>query len=449
MPSEGSSAFQVDSTGDHPPDRQGRAGFRGAELLTAFAAFATYFCMYAFRKPFTAGLYEGQEFLGFGLKSVLVTSQLCGYMLSKFIGIRVVSEMPRAKRAIAMIGLMLAAELALVGFAYLPTALQVLMLFLNGLMLGMVFGLVLAFLEGRRHTEALAAGLCASFIVASGVVKSVGRWLVVSWGVPEFEMPFLTGLIFLLPMLFFVWVLHRSPDPTAEDRKLRSVRPALTRTQRWEFLKTYLPGLTALLFVYVALTVIRTIRDDFGVEIWKALGVHDDSSIFAQSETIVAIVATVLNAFAIFIVRNLSALKAAVALMCGGFAIVVGATVGQWSGSFSPFVFMVAVGVGLYLPYVAFHTTVFERLVAASSKAGNLGFLMYLADAIGYLGYSAVMIWKTADPHKGEIFPAFRSLLLLTSGASVVALLFAVIYFVRVLSREQEELTGQGSGAAS
>lgn len=409
----------------------------GAALLTAFAAFATYFCMYGFRKPFTAGLYEGQEFFGFGLKAVLVTSQLCGYMLSKFIGIKVVSEMPKSRRAVAMISLMLLAELALVGFAFFPTALKVVMLFLNGLALGMIFGLVLAYLEGRKHTEALAAGLCASFIMSSGVVKSVGRWLVENKNVSEFQMPYVTGLIFLLPMLVAVWLLHRSPDPTDEDRHLRTERSPMTRTQRWEFFGTYLPGLTALLFVYVVLTVIRTIRDDFGVEIWQALGVEEKPAVFAQSETIVAVVATLLNALAICIVRNLSAMKAAVTLMCVGFFVVAGAAIGQWSNLLSPFVFMVACGIGLYIPYVAFHTTVFERLIAASSRTGNLGFLMYLADAVGYLGYAAVMIWKTASPDKSGIFLSFRMMLLVASGACVVALIFAMQYFQRVLTAEQ------------
>ena len=84
--------------------------------------------------------------------------------------------------------------------------------FLNGLPLGMIFGLVLAFLEGRKCTEALAAGLCASFIVSSGVVKSVGRWLIVNQGYSEFEMPWITGLIGIVAVTTlssgaqYVWV---------------------------------------------------------------------------------------------------------------------------------------------------------------------------------------------------------------------------------------------------
>jgi hypothetical protein len=63
---------------------------------------------------------------------------------------------------------------------------------------------------------------------------------------------------------------------------------------------------------------------------------------------------------------------------------------------------MVLLGLGLYLPYVAVHTTVFERLIAMTGDPGNIGYLMYLADAFGYLGYVAVMILKLlAKPDHG------------------------------------------------
>jgi len=410
---------------------------RTSTFIAALAAFSTYFCMYAFRKPFTAATFADQEFLGLGLKTVLVLSQLCGYMLSKFIGVKVVSEMPRSRRAIMMVSLMAIAELALVGFALLPTPGKVLMLFLNGLPLGMVFGLVLAYLEGRRHTEALAAGLCASFIVSSGVVKSVGRWLIVDHGVSEFDMPYITGLMFFLPMLFFVWLLQRTPDPNHEDHRLRTERSVMTKIERSAFFRAYLPGLSMLLFVYIGLTVIRTMRDDFAVEIWQAQGVEKQPAVFAQSELVVAIVATLINALAICIVGNLAALTAATLLMCAGFVVVAGAAVGQWTGHLAAFPFMVACGVGLYIPYVAFHTTVFERLIAASPRPGNLGFLMYLADSIGYLGYATVVTWKMIDPPGTGIFPFFRSGLLLASVLCILALLFALRYFHNVLSKEE------------
>ena len=69
------------------------------------AAFGTYFCMYGFRKPFTAATYGDETIAGVGLKTVLVTAQVLGYSISKFIGIKVISEMPPGSRAKTLIGL--------------------------------------------------------------------------------------------------------------------------------------------------------------------------------------------------------------------------------------------------------------------------------------------------------------------------------------------------------
>ena len=104
------------------------------------AAFGTYFCMYAFRKPFSAGTFEGMELAGIGFKTVLITSQVIGYTLSKFIGIKYVSEVSPSKRAISILFLIGMAELFLLLFGLVPAPYNFVMLFLNGLPLGMVFG---------------------------------------------------------------------------------------------------------------------------------------------------------------------------------------------------------------------------------------------------------------------------------------------------------------------
>ena len=76
-------------------------------LYATVAAFCTYACMYAFRKPFTAASFEGFEYWGVELKTLLIISQVFGYTLSKFMGIKVVSEMTPGRRAktILMLGL--------------------------------------------------------------------------------------------------------------------------------------------------------------------------------------------------------------------------------------------------------------------------------------------------------------------------------------------------------
>jgi hypothetical protein len=70
---------------------------------------------------------------------------------------------------------------------------------------------------------------------------------------------------------------------------------------------------------------------------------------------------------------------------------------------------MVLLGLGMYVPYVAVHTTVFERLVALTRERANIGFLMYLADAVGYLGYAAVMLARSAQPRHENFLALFLS----------------------------------------
>src|SRR3954447_10757275 len=79
-------------------------------LLSMYAAvcsFCVYFCMYAFRKPFTAAGFTGMSFLNIDYKVWLVTAQVIGYMLSKFYGIKFISGMRGEKRAITIVKLIL------------------------------------------------------------------------------------------------------------------------------------------------------------------------------------------------------------------------------------------------------------------------------------------------------------------------------------------------------
>ncbi len=358
----------------------------------ATAAFATYFCMYGFRKPFTAATFaDAAEVGGIDFKTVVVATQVLGYTLSKFIGIKVISEMPPRRRAVAILLLIAVAEVGLVIFGVLPRPWNVAGLFLNGLSLGMVFGLVLGFLEGRRLTEALAAGLCASFILADGVTKSVGTWLL-DKGITEYWMPSVAGLIFLVPLCIGVWMLARIPSPTQHDIEARTARPTLTRTERWSLFGRYAGGLSLLVAMYLLVTVIRSIRADFAPELWKELGEDGKPAIFTRSEMYVALGVLLVNGLAACIRNNRLAFFVSLGTCCFGFLLITAALVSHQQSVIRPFPFMVLVGLGLYLPYVAMHTTVFERLLAMTRERGNLGFLMYVADAFGYLGYVAVMI---------------------------------------------------------
>jgi len=394
--------------------------------------------MYGFRKPFTAATFAEVTALGLGFKTVLVVSQVFGYMVSKFLGIKIIAEMPPERRAIGILGLIAAAELALLLFAVVPQPWNAACLFLNGLALGMVFGLVLGFLEGRQCTEALTAGLCASFILADGVTKSLGAWLLAR-GVPEVWMPAAAGLLFLAPLVLGVWMLSRIPPPDAGDVAARAERARLSHTDRWSLFGRYAGGLSLLIVMYLAVTILRSIRADFAPEIWRGLGQTAPPEIFTQSEIWVALGVLAVNGSAIFIRDNRRAFFAALATCGLGFVLIALALAGRRMGSLDGFWLMVLIGLGLYLPYVAMHTTVFERLLAMTRDRGNIGFLMYVADAIGYLGYVAVMLGREILKARGELADAqtnangfvefFILVAWLTCGVSLVCLALSWRYF--------------------
>jgi len=373
-----------------------------AAVWAVVAAFGAYFCMYAFRKPFTAAGYEGASVAGVGLKTALVTAQVLGYTLSKFVGIRLVSELPPRLRAAGVVGLVCVAELALVASAVVPRPWTVACLFVNGLPLGMVFGLVLAPLEGRRLTELLAAGLCASFILADGVMKSVGAELLVR-GVPEAWMPAAAGGLFLGPTAVFAAMLHLIHPPTEADRAARSPRGTMRRADRQVFLARHGRVVASIVAVYVLLTVVRSIRADFAPEIWRALGVEAAPAAFTQTEFWVALVVLAASGAAVLVHDNGRGFAAALATCLMGFVILAVTLVLHEAGLLEAFPFMVLTGLGLYLPYVTIHTAVFERLLALAREPGTVGYLMTLADAFGYLAYVVVMLSRgllagRADP---------------------------------------------------
>ncbi len=392
------------------------------------AAFGTYFCMYAFRKPFTAAEFRDAEVLGMSFKTILVTSQVIGYALSKFIGIKIISEMRPSGRGRSLLLLIAISQAALVLFAIVPRPWNAILMFFNGLPLGMVFGLVMGFLEGRRVTEALTAGLCASFILADGAMKSVGAWLL-TIGVSEDWMPAAAGGLFTIPLIVGVTVLARTPPPGVLDIRARSERTPMTGDDRWLLVQRYGIGLTMLVVMYLLVTILRSVRADFATEIWIGLGEPAAPARFTTSEILVALGVVGINGGMVFVRDNRWAFFLSLLTCLVGFALIAAALVGRSLGV-SAFGFMVMVGLGLYLPYVAVHATIFERLLAMTRGRGNIGFLMYVADSTGYLGYVGCMLFKGVFSQKEEFLPFFTTLCWLTVALSLVCILISIGYFM-------------------
>ncbi len=395
------------------------------------AAFGTYFCMYGFRKPFTAGKFEGADIWGLTPKDLLVVAHVCGYMVSKFVGISVIAGMNPRWRVAALLGLIGFSHLALLLFAVAPAPWNAACLFLNGLPLGMVFGLVMGFLEGRRATEALAAGLCVSFIVADGVTKTVGEAVMTEFGVPEPWMPFAAGCVFALPLLLFAWMLTRIPPPSAADVDHRSARTPMTRADRRQLFRRYAPGLVMLVAMYLLVTILRSLRADFAPELWKSLGYENPKWLFTLTELLVGFGVLVATGAAVLIRDNRTAFFASLVTSAVGFGLVAVALAGHAGGWLGGFWFVVLSGLGLYLPYVSVHVSVFERLIAMTRSVGNLGFLMYLADSFGYLGYVGLLVADKLVGLTADKLDLFLGGATLAAPASVALLAAAAVYFRR------------------
>lgn len=365
-------------------------------LYATAAAFSTYFCMYAFRKPFAAARFEGEYFLGseIGLKTAFVVSQLLGYTVSKYIGIKVCPEVRPGRRAGMLVLLILGAELALVGFAVLPKDLKVVAIFCNGLPLGMVWGLVVWYLEGRLTSELLLAGLACSYIVSSGAVKDVGRWLISAYGVNEAAMPMLTGLLFLPPFLLSTWLLSQLPPPTDADQAARARRSTMNVASRLTFFRRLFLGIVLLLIARLLTTAFRDYRDNYGVELFGALGYHGDPTLFTRTEVAVAFGVMISLALLNLIRSNRAGVVGAHILMMAGLIVMAASTLLLDAGLIGGLGWMIFVGLGSYMAYVPHDSVVFDRIIASTRVPGTAVFAIYLADATGYTGSIGLPLLK-------------------------------------------------------
>jgi hypothetical protein len=417
-------------------------------MLSVYAAlvtFCTYSCMYAFRKPFSVATFDGLSYAGINLKILFVIAQLVGYTLSKFAGIRIISEMKTHHRAVSIVGLIIFSGLMLLVFPLVPTPFNILFMFLNGVPLGMVWGLVFSYIEGRRTTEFMGSVLATSFIFSSGFVKSIGKKLMNNLHVDQFWMPIATGALFILPLLLFVFLLEQIPEPSDEDKAHRTERLPMTAKERKDFVMHFLPGIIVLVAVYVFISVIRDFRDNFVADIWKELGVNDDE-IFTRTETWISVAILGLMSLLMIVRNNFKAVQLNHLMVACGF-VITGISTYLYANHFIPaFSWMVLNGLGLYMGYIPFNIIFFERLIAATNKPANVGFLIYIADSFGYLGSIGVLLFKNFGHAKMSYGNFFIGALYATAVAGIVLTLFSYFYFTNKIGAEQrlnDSLNGQ------
>ena len=361
-------------------------------LYASVLIFLVYTCAYAYRKPFTAAIYEGEILWGFDVKILYVLSEIIGYALSKFIGVRILPSMKAGHRIYYIIGLLTFSEVALLGFALLPVPLKVCSIFLSGLPLGMIWGVIFSYIEGRRISEILNVGLSVALIVSSGLVKTLGQFVMDNLHVSEYWMPFTTGLLVYPVMLLCSWLLNQIPAPNEQDIIQRTKRAPMDGKDRRKFLRQFFWGICMLVVFYGALTVFRELRDSFAADIWKELHI-EGAMIFTQTEVPIAVFVLVLMFLIVFVRNNRLALNIIYCIAVTGGSLMVFSTLLYVYGFLSPIWWMILSGLGLYMGYIPF-TYLIERLIASLRVVSTAVFIIYLADSFGYLGTTGVFMVK-------------------------------------------------------
>lgn len=407
-------------------------------VFAAVAAFGAYTSMYAFRKAFAAGTFTGQQYLHVDYKVWLVIAQVIGYMCSKFYGIKFIAEVNRKNRARYILTLIGLAWAALLAFAFVPAPWNIFCLLLNGFPLGLIWGLVFGYLEGRRSTEFMASVLSISLIFASGFVKTIGRTLLTVFHVNEFTMPFLTGAVFVLPMLLFVFCLELVPPPTLKDKQLRAERTPMTAAERKLFIMRFLPGIFFTLIIYLLLTIMRDVRDNFEVEIWATFGIKSNS-IYTSIDAIISIVVLAAMSLLILVKKNLKAFSIIhFMIICG--CVLSGVSTLLFSlnliGAVS---WMTMAGLGLYLGYIPYNAIFFDRMIAAFNYKSNVGFLMYVADSAGYLGSVSVLLIKEFSRPNISWGIFFKEGVMIVAIVGGICSVLSLLYFRQTAKRDQKE----------
>lgn len=355
-------------------------------------ALLSYSLVYALRKPYTAAMFAGYEVFGMDYKVVVTIIQIIGYAISKFIGIKLISELKPENRLRILLGSVGIAEIGLIMFAMLPMPYNMAGMFLNGLSLGCMWGIIFSFLEGRRVTDILASLLGVSIVFSSGMAKSIGLFVTDTLKVSEFWMPALIGAVALPLLTLCAFTLNKLPQPTPEDIACKTKREPLDRKQRKKLYMDFLPFLTLIFFANVLLVILRDIKEDFLVNI---IDVSNYSTwLFAKVDSVVTVVILIAFGLMVYVKNNLKALYILLGLIIMGMITMSVISFGHDAIQLDTVTWLLVQSFCLYLAFLAFQTIFFDRFIACFHIRGNVGYFIALNDFLGYTGTIIVLVMK-------------------------------------------------------
>jgi hypothetical protein len=268
------------------------------------------------------------------------------------------------------------------------------------------------------------------------MVKSIGAMLI-GMGISDMWMPFATGGVFFPIMIISVFLLNQIPEPNPEDEALRTKRKVMNYEERVSLFVKYSGALIFLIIGYLMLTTLRDLRDNFAAEMWVSMGFAGSPSVFTLTEIPVSLIILVVLGLLFIIKSNFKALMVSHFIIILGFMILGVSTYMFSLQIISPMLWVILTGAGLYLGYVPFNSMFFDRMIAAFNIKGNVGFLIYLADSIGYLGSLGVLLYKNFGKGEMSYLNFFISSSYFVSAVGIILVLLSARVFI-LKSKERE-----------
>lgn len=403
-------------------------------LWAGGAALLSYSLVYALRKPFTSASFNEMEVFGMEYKVVVIIIQIIGYVVAKFIGIKLISELKKENKLKFIFSSVLLAEISLLFFALLPTPYNLIPMFFNGLSLGCMWGIIFSFLEGRKVTDILASLLGASQIISSGAAKSLGLYVMQTFHIDQFWMPALIGACAMPILLLLGYSLTRLPQPNAEDILLKSKRKTLNGKERKEIFFMYMPLLIMLFTANSLLVIVRNIKEDFLVDIINVS--QYNSWLFTVIDAIIVAIILTIIGLMVWVKNNLYAIHILLTLIIIVTSGMIFISFNYQSISLDPIAWLFFQSLCLYISYQIFQTIFFDRFIACFKINGNVGFFIAINDFVGYAGAVCVLFLK-------ELFnPAvnWTSFYNWISGSvGIICLIFYIFSFIYIHQRYKKE----------
>jgi len=236
-------------------------------------------------------------------------------------------------------------------------------------------------------------------------------------------------MVFIPILIIGIWMLSCIPEPNQEDIALRTERVPMDAANRIKFFKLFWPGIFLVVAIYVGLTVFRDLRDNFAVELWTELGYLKTPWILVFAEIPIAIIVLAIIGSMILIKNNKKAfyLSITLCIVAGIFFLI--STFLFEAKLFNPIYWMILMGLLMYLPYLIFHTILFERWIAFFKYKGNLGYLMYISDSVGYLGSVLVLLYKNYGTKGFNWLPFFTNTAWIIGVLITILGVLAIVYF--------------------